>query len=293
MMHTAALLADVLDWVAETGPHEGVVANGVRGMGVLHATTPRRNQCSVYDPVISLVLQGRKEAFFGNQKLSYGTGDAVIIGQTMPILSTMMEATAAKPFVAVYVQVDLPILRSLYADLGERVPMAASGRGLEAGTAQRDLVDAISRLFRLSRDPLEEQALGAAALREVYFRTLQFGHAGALRDLMAVDSKASRVAKAIAHIHRGYRGTIKASELADLAGMSASVFYECFKDVTASTPLQFQKDLRLMEARQMLSGAAHPISQIAQDVGYESAAQFSREFSRKFGQPPRAFLGVA
>ena len=156
----------------------------------------------------------------------------------------------------------------------------------------RELVDAMARLFRLRRDPVEEQALGAAALREVYFRVLRSKHGQALQQLIHLDSKATQIARAIAHIRKEYRSTIKAADLASIAGMSASIFYENFKQITANSPLQYQKDLRLHEAQQMLQQAQAPVSQIALAVGYESPAQFSREFSRKFGAAPKTFVGA-
>lgn len=141
----------------------------------------------------------------------------------------------------------------------------------------------------MRRDPIEEQTLGAAALREVYFRVLRSDKGRALRTIIQADSKANQVAKAIAHIRKEYRSTIKASDLAAISGMSASVFYDAFKRITANSPLQFQKDLRLTEAIQLLQQTGSPISEVAHSVGYESAAQFSREFSRKFGVPPKVF----
>jgi transcriptional regulator GlxA family with amidase domain len=186
----------------------------------------------------------------------------------------------------------MQILRNLYLDTNGERDTDNAAAAFVTGVAEDELIDAMARLFRLRRDPIEEQALGAAALREVYYRALQSKHGSALKQMIHLDSKANQIAKAIAHIRKKYRETIKAADLAAISGMSASVFYETFKQITANSPLQYQKDLRLHEAQQLLQQAQAPISQIALNVGYESAAQFSREFSRKFGAPPKAFMGA-
>lgn len=292
-MDAQRFLDDVMTHIRSSGSPEGLVSRGVRDMAIVHTTCTKPKDSAIFDPVISLVLQGRKEASYGNRRVTYGAGDLLIIGQTMPVLSAVIKAKPDYPFVAVVVRVDMQVLRSLYGDIDSSDWEGNMAPGLEAGAADEEVIEAMARLFKLGRDPVEEKALGASALREVYFRVLRSRHAGALRQILNLDSKASRVAKAIAHIKKEYRRSIKASELAAIAGMSASVFYENFKQVTANSPLQFQKDLRLIEAHQILQHAQAPISEIALQVGYESPAQFSREFSRKFGGPPKAFVGSA
>jgi AraC-like DNA-binding protein len=291
-MQTEPLLKEVMTHVAGLGYRTGIVTSGVRDMGVIHTTKAYSNDCGIYDPILSLVLQGHKEAHYGNRSVAYGAGDLLIIGQSMPVLSSVIAASPDTPYVAIVLRIDMDVLRSLYGDIDPSDWQGDLAHGLESGIADAEVVDAITRLFRLGRDPLEERALGASATREVYFRVLRSRHAGGLRQLLNLDSKGSRIAKAIAHIRKEYRRPIKASDLASIAGMSASVFYENFKQATASSPLQYQKDLRLLEAHQMLQHAQAPISTIAMQVGYESPAQFSREFSRKFGGPPKTFVGA-
>lgn len=290
-MDLASFLDDAKDHLTKTGLRDGFQTCGVRNMGLIQTRVAKSRTCSVVDPLISLVLQGHKSAQYGTQRIDYAAGDVVIVGQSLPMISSVMNATPETPFIAVYVDLDMQVLRSVYSDMGggsndDAVP------GLEAGIAEAELVDALGRLFRLRRDPIEEQTLGAAALREVYFRVLRSKHSSALRQMIHADSKANQIAKAIAHIRKEYRSAIKASDLASIAGMSASVFYENFKQITANSPLQYQKDLRLLDAHQLLQHAQSSVSKTAHTVGYDSAAQFSREFSRKFGAPPKAFLGT-
>lgn len=285
-------LADVKTYIAHRGFPDGLQPCDVRNMGFLQTRHATKMTCAVLDPVISLVLQGKKFAQYGTRKVTYAAGDVVIVGQSLPTMSSITKATPDSPFIAIYVALDMQIMRSIYSDMGMSTGNEATVTGLETGAAEAELVDALARMFRLHRDPDEERALGDAALREVYFRVLRSQHSRAVQQMIHLDSKANQVAKAIAHIRKEYRRTLKASDLASIAGMSPSVFYETFKQVTASSPLQYQKDLRLLEAHQMLQHARKSVSEIALAVGYESASQFSREFSRKFGASPKTFSGT-
>ncbi|MFT5743210.1 MAG: AraC-like DNA-binding protein [Paracoccaceae bacterium] len=291
-MNLLNFLVDVKEHIAQSGIPDGFQLSGVRNMGLMQTRHAKSNTCAVIDPLIGLVLQGQKTAQYGSRRIEYAAGDVLIVGQTLPTISSVVNATPDVPFIAAYVSIDMQIVRNLYSDIDGGRGQDNTAPAFLAGTAEDELIDAMARLFRLRRDPVEEQALGDAALREVYFRVLRSKHGRALQQMIHLDSKANQIAKAIAHIRKEYRGTIKASDLASIAGMSASIFYENFKQITANSPLQYQKDLRLHDAQQMLQQAQAPISQIALAVGYESPAQFSREFSRKFGASPKNFVGA-
>lgn len=257
-------------------------------MGIMQTRMSKRSSCSIVEPLIGLVLQGSKAAQYGTERVRYVAGDVIVIGQALPMVSGLIDATPEEPYIALYVGIDMQIMRGVYSDMGS-ASIDDTGPALETGEANVEVIDSFGRLFKLRRDPVEEQTLGLAALREVYFRVLRSKQGRALQRIIHADSKANQVAMAIAHIRTEYRSTIPASELAAISGMSASVFYDAFKRVTANSPLQFQKDLRLTEAHHLLQQTVTPISEVAHRVGYESAAQFSREFSKKFGMPPRSF----
>lgn len=285
-------LQDILDdakfYLAETGHTDGFRACGVRSMGIMQTRKSKISSCSIVEPLIGLVLQGSKAAQYGTQRVRYVAGDVIVIGQALPMVSGLIDATPEEPYIALYIGIDMLVLRGVYSDMGSAL-IDETGPALETGEADAEVVDSFGRLFKLRRDSVEEQALGLAAMREVYFRVLRSEQGRTLQRVIQADSKANQVAKAIAHIRKEYRSKIKASELAVISGMSASVFYDAFKRVTANSPLQFQKDLRLTEAHHLLQQSATPVFQVAHSVGYESAAQFSREFSKKFGDPPKTF----
>ena len=286
------LLSDAQSHISQVGLDDGFRRCGVRNMGIMQTRAAKRSTCAVVEPLIGLVLQGSKAVQYGTQNLRYRAGDVIVIGQALPMVSGLIDATPKDPYIALYIGIDVQIVRGVYADMGSGLT-DETGPALETSQADSEIIDAFGRLFRLRRDPIEEQTLGLAALREVYFRILRSEQSRALQWIIQADSKANQVAKAIAHIRKEYRSTIKASELAAISGMSASVFYDTFKRITANSPLQFQKDLRLTEAHQLLQHSAPRISEVARRVGYESAAQFSREFSKKFGAPPKAVANGA
>lgn len=288
-MDFQTLVDEAGTFLSETGNEDGIRACGVRSMGLAQTRRAKSVSCSVVEPLIGLILQGGKSVQYGTERIRYDAGDLVVIGQALPMLSGRVDARPGDPYIALYIGIDMQVLRSVYSDMGGDTADEA-GPALETGRAEAEVVAAIARMFQLRRDPIEEQTLGLGALREVYFRVLRSAQGRALQRVILADSKANQIAKAISHIRREYRSTIKASDLAAISGMSASVFYDAFKRVTANSPLQYQKDLRLTEAHHLLQQSTTTVAEVAHSVGYESAAQFSREFSKKFGAPPRAFL---
>jgi transcriptional regulator GlxA family with amidase domain len=159
-------------------------------------------------------------------------------------------------------------------------------RSLSKGKAEEVWVAPLLRYFELMDSPLDAKVLGPSTMREIFYRLLLSSIGGMLRHLLVVDSHASKIAKAIQKLRTEYQSPLAVPELAKAAGMSASSFHEHFKTVTGTTPLQYQKDLRLIEARTLLAAMSHTVSEAAYTVGYESPNHFSRDYSRKFGSPP-------
>jgi AraC-like DNA-binding protein len=176
------------------------------------------------------------------------------------------------------------------ANLVDEVPESAleSQRALAAETHRADvgLLDALRRYLALADSPADAKGLGPIILKEIHYRLLTAPFGGMLRSLLRHDSKASAIARAIGHIRGDLRSPIAIPDLARRVGMSASSFHQHFKTVTSTTPLQYQKELRLLEARRLLKTGGASVTTAAFEVGYESPSQFSREYSRKFGLPP-------
>lgn len=261
---------------------------GVAGLITIRMRQPSAMQAMVYEPSVCLILQGSKETTIGDEHLTLSAGQSVVVSHMVPVVSQVVQATPAKPYVALVLELNLNLgtLRSLV----EEVPPASrdGGRGLQVGSIDEALLDAMARLFDLVDKPDEQMVMAPLISREIHFRLLLGDSGSVLRSLLDRGSAASRISQAIAHLKERFTETMAVAELAEAAGMSLSTFHTRFKAVTAKTPLQFQKDLRLLEARRLLTSGGHNVSMAAFDVGYESPTQFSREYARKFGVSPKA-----
>lgn len=254
---------------------------------VVHDHTSLKLQKQIYRPIFCLVLQGTKEVLLGERRVAMRAGDALIVSHDLPVTTQVLEASQQKPYIAIVIELDMALVRSLYDEVSEAVPTGAPANSVAVGEADDELIDAMHRLLALHADPLRAKVLEPLIRREIHFRLLMATHGGMLREMLRIDSHAGRIAKAIRHIQGRFREPLVVRELASLSGMSASSFHEHFKAVTGNSPLQYQKAIRLIEAQQLLMEGTRSVSSVAFDVGYESPTQFSREYARKFGVSPR------
>ncbi|GAB5448419.1 AraC family transcriptional regulator [Gymnodinialimonas sp.] len=247
----------------------------------------------VYNPVICLILQGGKEMSVGQQFVELDEGDMLLVSHDLPVVSKITEASAKRPYRALIFSLDLSVLRGLYEQVGAAVLHQGHATSLSASKADPAWTEPMVRYLELMNAPLDAQVLGPMILREIHYRLLLSPIGGMLRSLLSVDSHASRVAKSIQQIRARFREPLVVGELAQVAGMSPSSFHEHFKSVTGTTPLQYQKDLRMIEARTLLERGVPSVSFAGFEVGYESPTQFSRDYSRKFGCSPKHHLARA
>lgn len=267
------------------------LATGLRNLSVIRHKHPTEAAIQLDEPRFCLILQGTRHVDGAGRKLDCAAGTCFILSHLLPIETRITAASPQMPYLAMSLTLDLGVLRSLYDQIGDAVFDHIEGEALDSGEPDEALLDALGRYFRLSDKPWEANVLSPLLLKEIYFRLLMAPHGGMLRQLLVRDSPASRVTRAISHIRRGYRSPMNVTEMAKSSGMGDSSFYGHFKTVTGTTPLQYQKDLRLIEARRMLVRNDCAVSAAAQAVGYDSATQFSREYARKFGASPRSYVG--
>lgn len=265
----------------QSSKKSGVLPN----LFVFRRSEPSGFEATIYNPVICLILQGSKTLQVGGDSLSISAGDALLVSHDLPVASQITQATREKPYLALILSLDLSVLRSLYEHVDLRSDQGTK-HALMPMRATSIWVEPLARYLNLASDPLAANVLGPSLLREIHFRLLTSPAGGMLRNLLSMDSHASRIAKAIQEIRLHYRDQIAVSHLARISGMSVSSFHEHFKSVTGTSPLQYQKDLRMIEARRLLSENRLSVTAAGFEVGYESPTQFSREFSRKFGEPP-------
>ncbi len=281
------LIEEVAAFVRERGAPEDGCETGVGGLFAFCRENPTVFQAMVYEPVMCLVLQGAKEAQLEDRTIRYSAGMSLIVSHALPVMAGVIDASPGRPYVSLALRLDLATARSLYDEVGAAEGQEPASHSMSVADSDAALIDAIGRLFRLSQNPVEVQALAPLVLKEIHFRLLRAQHGGMLRQLLLHESPASRISKAIAMIRNRYKAQLPVADLAAAAGMSQSTFHEHFKTLTSTTPLQYQKELRLMEARRLLISGGTSVAAAAYDVGYESPTQFSREYARKFGVPPR------
>lgn len=252
------------------------------GLLLFQQDSPSSFEASLYEPVICLILQGRKQVSIGEQTLSFGPGECLLVSHDLPVCSRITKA----PYLALVLKVDLATIRKLYDEVAESALDSERARAAETHRADPGLLDALRRYLALAESPADAKVLGPLISKEIHYRLLVAPFGGMLRSLIRRDSNASAIARAIGHIRGNIRAPIAIPELARQVGMSVSSFHKHFKMITSTTPLQYQKELRLLEARRLLRTGGASVTTAAFDAGYESPSQFSREYARKFGVPP-------
>ena len=239
------------------------------------------------EPVIIVVVQGKKLVRIGLEDRLYGENVCFVAGVDMPIASCVMEAREDRPYLSLSLYLDA----GLIAALASQVPPSAEGvgafRGAGTHTLEPDLLDSFVRLAELAEKPEQVPVMEALLLREIHYRLLIGPFGGALRTLNTFGSQGHQITRAIAWLKENYKEPLLVEDLASQSNMAPSTFHKYFKEITTLSPLQYQKRLRLGEARRLMLSEGYDVTQAAMSVGYESATQFIREYKRLYGEPPR------
>jgi AraC-like DNA-binding protein len=247
-------------------------------------TTRTELSYQIQRPLVCLVLQGAKFVTLGPQTLTFSAGDSLIITADVPTVSQIVSASAGEPYVSLVLDLDPAII----AELSVEMSGANDGNNLHLriDTTDAEVADAALRLMRLIERPASLPMLQASLVREFHYWLLAGRHGAAIRRLGTPDSHIQRIARAVSLLRNEYTCRLPVDRLAAEARMGLSAFHRHFRDVTSLTPLQFQKQLRLIEARRLMLAEGANASNAAFSVGYESVHQFTREYSRMFGLPP-------
>lgn len=287
MVHTS-LLDHVAALLDRESPAQGSYRHAPSGMHFLRFSEPKGQDATVYRPLLCLVLQGAKTVGVGTRSLRVGTGQSLVVTHAIPVVSRITEAAPNSPYVALVFPIDLGLLRGLAADVTPK-PGSHTKDPFSITLCRSDpeMEDALLRYLHQCGAEEARRLLAPITAREIHARLLLGPHAGPVQKLLWHESSASRIFEITRHIQSDLARPIVVGDLAHRAGMSSSAFFEHFRAVTGTSPLQYQKDLRLLRAREALRSTNEKVSEIAFGVGYESSAQFSREYGRKFGVPPR------
>lgn len=236
---------------------------------------------------LAVVAQGSKRVTLNDQVLDYAPGQSLLVTVDLPVVSQVTQADPAQPFLGMLIKLDARALVQLAADMALPPLPREQALGLSLAPLEAPLLDAVIRLVRLLQEPQHTERLAPLIEQEIMVRLLAGPHGPHLRHLIAAGSPSHQVAQAIAWLRKHYNRDVLMDELAERAHMSPSTFRAHFRSLTGMSPLQYQKQLRLQEARQLMLTQALDASSTAIRVGYESVSQFNREYSRHFGAPPQ------
>ncbi|MBP2478609.1 AraC-like DNA-binding protein [Crossiella equi] len=250
---------------------------------------PDPSAASMTGTILALVAQGRKRIALGDRLYEYGAGEYLLASVDMPITGNWVGISPANPAIGVGLllrpaAVAELLLQAAPGDLPPLPPGTPSG--LAVGPAPAPLLDAVTRLVRLLDTPRDITVLAPMIKREILWRVLTSPEGAVLRQLGLADSSLTHISRAVHWIRANYAESFRVDDVARLSGMSVSAFYRNFQAVTAMSPIQFQKQIRLQEARLLLAAHPNDITGVSHRVGYDSPSQFSREYRRQFGAPP-------
>lgn len=279
-----ALLHAVRRYLEVHADPAGIAHTPIAGLTTIRSATPSGLVHAISRPLVCLVLQGTKQVTMGARSFTFGAGDSLLITADVPIVSQITRASADEPYMSLVLDLDLALIADLALQMGPAVPSDAAPVRVDPTDAE--VADAALRLMRLLDRPAAVPVLHGQLVRELHYWLLCSRHGADIRRLGWPDSHASRVARAVAVLRADYAQPLPVERLAAVAGMSPSSFHQHFRSATSLSPLQFQKQLRLIEARRRMLAQGDTVATAAFAVGYESVSQFTREYRRMFGQPP-------
>lgn len=289
---TDSLLNAVRRYVDTYADPAGFAQTPVPGLITIRSTMPSGLLHAISRPLVCLVLQGRKQMAMGAQRFDFGAGDSLLITADVPTISQITRASVDTPYLSLALELDPAVIADLSLQMKDSAGVGNVG-SVRVDPTDAEVADAALRLMQLLDRPTAIPVLHAQLVRELHYWLLEGKHGAAIRRLGWPDGHARRVGRAVALLRAEFSNPLPIGRLAETAGMSASSFHHHFRAMTSLSPLQFQKQLRLIEARRLMMSEGHSASSAAFAVGYESVPQFTREYGRMFGQPPGKDTGAA
>ena len=260
------------------------------GFLISRLSTPTESARGVYEPAFCFVAQGAKEAQLGDEIFRFDPEHYMIYTVDLPLIFRIAKASAAHPYLGFSLTLDPASVASVMMESGIKLRKSRSGaKAMDVNPVGAVLLDAIVRLVRLIDDPGGQKVLAPLIKREIIYRLLEGGQGPRLAHLLAFGDT-ERISKAVAHLRQHFDEPVRMEEVADELGMSVSRFHHHFKSVTAMTPLQYQKQIRLQEARRLMLSEDLDAASAGFRVGYEDPAYFSRDYKKQFGAPPQRDL---
>jgi AraC-like DNA-binding protein len=262
----------------------GVAVTPIPGLILIRATRPSSLEHAISRPLACLVVQGAKQVTMGAENFAFSAGDSLLVTADVPTVSQITGASPVAPYYSLVLMLDPALIVELATEM--KAGPVADAAPLRVEPTDGEVAEAAHRLLKLLDRPAALPLLQASLLREMHYWLLAGRHGSAIRRLGWSDGHLQRVARAVEILRRDFARRLPVEDLAAAAGMSPSSFHRHFKAVTTLSPLQFQKQLRLIEARRLMQAEARSASSAAFAVGYESVPQFTRDYGRLFGLPP-------
>jgi AraC-like DNA-binding protein len=279
----AAFGKSIARWTEQGELH----TSAIPGLSLFRRNEPTGPISGMYEPSICLVAQGAKRVLLGDDTYVYDAHHYLITSVHLPTVVQIIEASSEKPYLGLRLKLDLREMSQLMVDSNLPQPRAQqSSRGMATGEVTLPLLTAFQRLLDLLTEPQDIPILGPVIQREIIYRLLVGDQGERLRQIAAAGSQSQQIARSIDWLKGNFTQPLRIDDLAEQARMSTSTFHHHFRSMTALSPLQYQKQLRLQEARRLMLAERMDAANAAFQVGYESPSQFSREYNRLFGAPP-------
>jgi AraC-like DNA-binding protein len=286
MLPSGALWKETKSILLRHAGEDRLSASVLPGLHLMRFGWSSRPLVATYSPCMALVIQGAKNLDFGPRQLQYGAGQFLLTSIDMPVISRIVTATRRCPLLAVGIDIDFGELEHLIRRCGW-LPPSNLDAGVSVFEADLELLEAVVRLLRLLDTPQHARALAPLIQQEILYRLLSGPAGSRLIEISRHDSPSNRVARALAWLQKHFAEGFMVEELARHAGMSPSSFHQHFKAVTCMTPIQYQRRIRLHEARRILLVDSLDIGEASFRVGYQSPSQFSKDYRQYFGRLPK------
>jgi AraC-like DNA-binding protein len=284
----AQALRRYTDSCATTNPYP----TAIEGFVILRSDQPKLPAYRLFQPALCIAIQGSKWATFGDFRYEYNAGQAMVVTVEMPPRGAVSEANPGEPFLGFVLVLDLAVLRELAEQMSSQPKSqtqasSASPAGVCVVDLSAEALDCLCRAMRMLETPATIPLLYPGLYRELLYWLLTGSGGGELLHTVIASSRENRLITAIHELKIRFAEPVRVNELAAIACMSSATFHRHFKATTGMSPLQYQKELRLLAARRLMLQNGSNVETVATEVGYESAPQFSREYARMFGRPPR------